>query len=372
MKIGLVRRGYSGSGGAESYLFRLADALEQAGHACALFGSPEWPRERWPAPREFHPVAGRTPRAFADALDAIEPGRRCDLVFSLERVWTCDCYRAGDGVHAAWLERRGAVEPAWRTFLHRWNPKHRQILALERALFGADAARRIIANSGLVRDEILQRYPGFPAGRVAVVQNGLPESAFRPASPEKRAAARATYNLRADEFVILFAGTGWVRKGLGHALRAVARLPDRVRPRLLVAGRGRPAGFLRASPAGAAARCTFLGPVHDMAAPYAAADVFVLPTVYDPFSNACLEALASGLPVLTSDANGFGEVLTPGVDGEIIPTTDAPRGEELAARLLAWADRERLEAARPLCVRKAAPFTMERNVRRTLELLGAV
>ena len=96
------------------------------------------------------------------------------------------------------------------------------------------------------------------------------------------------------------------------------------------AGRGNPRPYLKRMPPGAAGRVRFLGPVSDMAACYAAADVFVAPTLYDPFSNACLEALAAGLPVLTTPANGFSEILTPGRDGEVIaspadPTPGRPR-----------------------------------------------
>ena len=369
MKIGLVRRGYSPTGGAESYLRRLAIALETAGHSCALFAS-EWPRAEWPAHRDFFRVPGKGPRRFADALAALEPRNRCDLLFSLERVWACDCYRAGDGVHRAWLERRAHAEPAWRSLLRRWNPKHRQLLALERALFAPGGARQVIANSQLVRAEITAHYPAYPAGQIAVVYNGLPAGTFQAATPDERRSARAALELSADEFVMLFAGSGWERKGLRHALAAVARLPGRIRPRLLVAGRGRPGPFLRTAPAAAATRSRFLGPVREMAACYAAADVFVLPTLYDPFSNACLEALASGLPVLTTDANGFAEILRPGIDGDIVSPADHLSGTELAARLSGWADPARLAAARAVCAARAAGLTMERNVALTLARLG--
>ena len=369
MKIGLVRRGYSSSGGAESYLRRLAATLESAGHTCALFASPDWPRAEWPESRELFRLPGASPRRFADRLAVAAPRSGCDLLFSMERVWTCDCYRAGDGVHRAWLERRARFEPRWKTRLRRWNPKHRQILALEEALFCSDGAGQVIANSELVRSEIISHYPSYPAEKIGVVHNGLPADVFRVASPEERIAARSALGLAPEEYAILFAGTGWERKGLLHALRAVSQLPGATHSRLLVAGRGRPAPFLRAAPRAAAARTRFLGPVRSMASCYHAADVFVLPTLYDPFSNACLEALASGLPVLTTNANGFAEILTPGVDGEVVDVSDHSSGEELAARLLAWADPARLAAARPACAEKAANFTMERNVAQTLARL---
>lgn len=364
MKIGLVRRGYSSTGGAENYLLRLADALEAAGHAPVLFASPDWPRDRWPAHREFVTVNAGGPRAFADGVARLAK-RHCDRLFSLERLWRCDCYRAGDGVHRAWLERRARVEPAWRVRLRALNPKHRQILALEAALFGGDGARTIIANSRLVRDEILAYYPG-PADRVRVVYNGLPAAAFAPPAPGLRERTRTVWGLGPEDYAILFAGTGWARKGLANALGAVARLPEALRAHLFVAGRGDPRPYLKRLPTRTASRVHFLGPVSDMAALYAAADVFAAPTLYDPFSNACLEALAAGLPVVTTRDNGFGEILTPGCDGEVIENNDP---DTLAAALAVWSDPARRQTACVAAATAAATFTIEANVARTLEVL---
>ncbi len=365
MKIGLVRRGYSATGGAENYLCRLADALEAAGHEPMLFASPDWPRDRWPAHRDLVMVNAGGPRAFADGLARLSE-ERYDRLFSLERVWRCDCYRAGDGVHAAWLERRASSEPAWRVRLRAWNPKHRQLLALENALFGQGGARTIIANSQMVRGEILDRYGGTP-DRVQVVYNGLPAAAFQPpAAPGARERTRAAWQVAEEDYAILFAGSGWERKGLVHALAAVARLPGTPRPRLIVAGRGNPRPFLKPLPPHAVKRIQFLGPVADMRSCYAAADVFVAPTLYDPFSNACLEALATGLPVLTTPANGFSEILTPGRDGEVLDPADP---DALPGALAAWADPARRDAARSGAAAKAAAFTIEANVTRTLRVL---
>ena len=91
MKIGLVRRGFSSTGGAEAYLRRFADATGAAGHSCVLFADGEWPD--WTEERVR--LAGGSPREFADALAASKPRDRCDFLFSLERVWKCDAYQIG-------------------------------------------------------------------------------------------------------------------------------------------------------------------------------------------------------------------------------------------------------------------------------------
>jgi hypothetical protein len=161
MMIGLARRGYSSTGGAEAFLGRFSEALTVPGHQSRLYTTSDWPAEAWTA-GERVVLPGRTPREFADALTARNPRSECDLFFSLERVWNCDGYRAGDGVHAAWLQRRTVIEPPWRSKLHRFNPKHRQLLALEFALFAGGGAKKIIVNSQMVAFEIREHYGVAP------------------------------------------------------------------------------------------------------------------------------------------------------------------------------------------------------------------
>ena len=349
MKIGLVRRGYSRTGGAEAYLRRFAEAAVAAGHECVLF-SEQWPRVAWPF--AHIQIVSDSPKKFAEALAALRPHDECDFLFSLERIWTCDAYRAGDGVHAAWLERRARFEPFWKPWLRQYNAKHRETLALEKHLFGSDGARLVIANSRMVQREIEQHF-GYPAGRIHVVHNGVPPFTIAPAA---RLETRRELGLRDDDFAVLFAGSGWERKGLRFAIEAMnaARLP---RATLLVAGRGRERGLPRSG-------CVrFLGAVKDMPRHLAAADAFLLPTLYDPFSNACLEALASGLPVITTAHNGFAEIIAPGVEGEVVAQPDDIAA--LVGALEKWSDPARRAAIRPRLLALGAQFSIAENVRQT-------
>jgi UDP-glucose:(heptosyl)LPS alpha-1,3-glucosyltransferase len=226
--------------------------------------------------------------------------------------------------------------------------KHRELLELESAVFSPDAKRLIIANSKMVAGEIAH-YFQTPRDRVQVIYNGLPLSSFNQPPPT---APRAP-----GKCVVLFVGTGWERKGLRFAMEGVNRTAE---ANLMVAGAGKRRGLP------ASARTQFLGEVKGIRELMAAADVFVLPTIYDPFSNATLEAMAAGLPVITTDANGFAEVMRPDADGEIL--RDPADVDGIAAGIEKWSARETLES-REARQMEARRFTMEENVRQTLAAL---
>lgn len=359
MKVGLVRRGYSASGGAESYLKRFAEALRDAGHEPALFASDQWPAEDWRF-GEINRVSGTTPRAFADALAALKPREKCDWLFSLERVWDCDCYRAGDGVHRAWLDRRARFEVPWRGWFRKFNRKHRELLQLEAALFSPQKNRTIIANSKMVRDEII-RYFGFPNERIAVIYNGIPSPKKNSTDEQTtRAETRRKLGFSDEDFVVLFAGSGWERKGLRFAIEGI-NAAHLSKPTLLVAGRGNARAMPRSD------RVRYLGAVREMLALLAASDLFLLPTIYDPFSNACLEALAAGLPVITTDANGFSEIIQPDIEGEIL--RDPADAASIANALERWSDAGKRASIKLQLQTRAVKFSIETNLNATLALL---
>ena len=233
LKIGFVRRGFSPSGGAEAYLRRLAHGVLAAGHEVMLFTTRAWPESEWPG--KIHRITASGPIEFADKLERVNPWSHCHVLVSLERVWRCDFFRAGDGVHRAWLERRAQFDAPLRKLARAFSRKHEGILQLEKALLGNGGAGRVIANSAMVRDEVVNYY-GFPADAIDLIRNGVRVSEFGPA-PLKRAAARAQLHLAETDIAVLFLGSGWERKGLRFAVAAIESLRND-RMRLLVAGRG--------------------------------------------------------------------------------------------------------------------------------------
>jgi UDP-glucose:(heptosyl)LPS alpha-1,3-glucosyltransferase len=310
----------------------------------------------------------KSPIEFADELKKIQAALRFDVLFSLERVWSCDVYRAGDGVHRAWLERRQKFELPLKRFVRSVSSKHRDLLSLEQSLFSDRNAGRVIVASQMVKDEVVNIYR-YPLEKIDLVRNGVPLEKFRFDS-QLREKSREDLKLKPEHTALLFAGSGWERKGLLFAIEAEALCRD-PKMRLLVAGRGNPGPyktkslrFWREEPV------RFLGEVADMARLYAAADIFILPTIYDPFSNACLEALACGLPVITTRSNGFSEVIENGVHGSIVDQA----GDFLALRdaIRFWSDAARRSAARETNIRLAAQFDISKNIEETLAVLTHV
>src|SRR5262249_2962146 len=160
--------GYSQSGGAEVYLKRLSDGIVKAGHDVQLVTTNEWPEDQWPF-GSIKRLEGTTAIGFADELEQIRPQLQCDVLFSLERVWTCDVYRAGDGVHRAWLARRRKFEIPLKQFIRGASRKHRDLLQLEESLFAKRKARRVIVASQMVANEIIDLYR-YPVDKIDVVR----------------------------------------------------------------------------------------------------------------------------------------------------------------------------------------------------------
>jgi UDP-glucose:(heptosyl)LPS alpha-1,3-glucosyltransferase len=367
LSIVFVRRGYSPTGGAEAYLKRLARGMMEAGHDLQLVATEDWPDHEWSFGSITH-LRSKSPIEFASELERMRAQLRIDVLFSLERVWSCDVYRAGDGVHRAWLERRRKFELPLKRFVRNLSSKHQDLLRLEQSLFSDGNTMRVIAASQMVKDEIVNLY-GYPTNRIDIVRNGVPVEKFR-FDPELRENSREKLNLKPDQIALLFAGSGWERKGLLFAIEAAALCKDR-KIRLLVAGRGnarryktKRLRFWREEPV------QFLGEVADMLRIYAAADIFILPTIYDPFSNACLEALACGLPVITTRSNGFSEIIEDGVHGSIVDHA----GDLLALRdaIRFWSDPSRRAAARSTNSQLSTQFDILRNIEGTLQILLGV
>jgi UDP-glucose:(heptosyl)LPS alpha-1,3-glucosyltransferase len=313
MRLAIVRQRYTSFGGAELFLERALAPLAATGVEIALY-SRSWPESG--AARATRvlvdpPYVGRLWRdwSFARAVCrrlAPAPGL---LVQSHERIPCCDVFRAGDGVHAAWLEQRARSLGATGRARIALNPYHAYVRAMERRLFASPRLKAVICNSRMVRDEIASRF-GVPGERLHVIYSAVDANRFSPeAARPFRAELRADIGARDDDVVFALVGSGYDRKGVRAAIEAIARTPG---TRLVVVGRESRIRRYAAAAArsGAADRVRFVGPQRDPAPWLGAADAFLLPTRYDPLPNAALEAMACALPVITSTQCGAAELVS--------------------------------------------------------------
>jgi UDP-glucose:(heptosyl)LPS alpha-1,3-glucosyltransferase len=313
MRLAIVRQRYTPFGGAERFVDRALVALAARGVELTLL-TRHWPRDASPL---FTPVivnppyVGRLSRdvGFAHAVRAAVSKTHATLIQSHERIDCCDLYRAGDGLHCVWLEERLAGASMLERLRVRGSPYHRYVLAAERRLFSSKRLKAVICISRMVQDDIRERF-GVGIDRLPIIYNAIDGETFHPRLAAGRAATREALKIDAGCVVFLLVGSGYARKGVGRAIEALAGVPPPAH--LLVVGHDRyPARFVAlARERGVEARVTFAGPQLDPKPFYGAADAFLLPTLYDPLSNAVLEAMACGLPVITSTRCGAGELVT--------------------------------------------------------------
>jgi UDP-glucose:(heptosyl)LPS alpha-1,3-glucosyltransferase len=338
MRLALIRQRYTPYGGAERFLEAALEALLERNVAITLY-TREWPQTNLNLiePHICDPFyLGSLWRdwGFARAVRRAIGTTKANLVQSHERVLCCDVYRAGDGVHAVWLEERLRGASALTRLRVKLNPWHRYTLDMEKKLFASPWLRAVICNSKMVRDEIKERF-GLPDERLPVIYNAVDSVAFNPELRAHRERLRARYRIPPEALTFLLVGSGFERKGVATAIAALAHLPEPAH--LMLVGREKRLGPYKrlARALGVRERITFAGPQADVKAFYGAADVFVLPTIYDPFPNAALEALACGLPVITSTKSGAAELVLEHDAGLVCASRDVAG---LAAHMKSLAD----------------------------------
>jgi UDP-glucose:(heptosyl)LPS alpha-1,3-glucosyltransferase len=372
MRLALIRQRVSAFGGAENTLLALTRELLSQGHDVTLVTSEpqpppalaSLPRLHWQPVRVWPGKVGRILGFAVNARRAVA-NQAFDVIFSLERTLRQDAYRAGDGCHREWLARRRPYD-SWPERLHlSLSPFHRTLLSLEKRLFQDPGLKLVIANSRQVRDEIRRHYQ-VPPEKIRVIYNGVDRERFTP----QAAPASGDLGLEPGGPYILFVGSGFKRKGLHFLIAALPRMQRRD-SRLLVVGHGRTKPYERlAAQLGVSHRVRFLGPQPAVERFYAAGRVLALPTIYDPCSNVVLEALAGGLPVVTTAANGASEFIHPGKNGAILARPDDTAG--LAAALDEYLERTADPDVQQAAMASVANLSWPRTVSETLAALEEV
>lgn len=332
MKIAIIRQRYNPFGGAERFVERALGALAEEGAAVTLI------TRRWDgAPREgFEQITcdplysrlfgGRVARdrSFADCVHEEMSRGGYDITQSHERIPGCMIFRAGDGVHAAWLAHRARILGPLQRIVQNFSGFHRYTLAAEKAMLKHPALRAVICNSQMVADEIAHFY-GVDRSKLHVIYNGVDTTVFHPGlANDFRASTRREFGIPDSAPLLLYVGSGFERKGVPQLLAAFASLADKSTHLVIVgADRKLKATRCEVESYGLAGRVRVLGGLKDVRPWYGAADGFVLPTLYDPCPNAVLEAMASGLPVLTSTTCGAREWVVDGQNGWVVDALDS-------------------------------------------------
>jgi UDP-glucose:(heptosyl)LPS alpha-1,3-glucosyltransferase len=369
MRIALIRSRYNPYGGAERFVARAISALQKKGAAVTLIAR-EWRDDSASQDgvtfRRCNPFyLGKVWRehSFAQGVRRILEQEKFDLVQSHERIAGCDIYRAGDGVHAEWLRQRARVQNAAERMAVALSPYHRYVLAAERRMFEHPRLRAVICNSAMVRDEIRARF-NIEADKLHVIYNGVDTGWFHPClAATHRTAVRDQLHIPHEAPLFLFVGSGFERKGVAVLIEALLKIQGAY---ALVVGADKQLARYRAI---ASPRVLFLGGQSDVRPYYGAADAFVLPTLYDPQPNAALEALACGLPLVTSSKCGAAELVKEGVSGFVRDALDVAG---FAEAMRSSIDPSRNPALRLAAREVAEPLTLDAMASRLLALYGSL
>ena len=339
-------------GGAERSLADLCTSLVKEGHEVHVYAE-QWDEENQGI--SFHRVKTipfpKSLRFLSFAIRAtreIEKGHY-DLTLGVGNTLKADVLQPRGGVHWAWFWRslRAYDDPILWTikFLGR-------ILSLKQWVSGwiEDAPYRkkklpkIIAISDMVKQDMMHWYK-IPEDRIAVEYTRVDIERFHPRNRQYREEIRRRHGI-GDECVILFVSNNYRMKGLGYLIRALAKNKREGCPpfKLLVLGRDRQSPYLRLSKKlGVSGEMVFAGSTDEPERYYGAADLLVHPTFYDACSRTVLEAMASGLPVITTTSNGASGILTNGEEGFVI---EDPRNiENFSERIALFWDEEKRKGA---------------------------
>ena len=355
-------------GGAERYLVDLCARMAGEGYEVHVYAEKFGEKDS-----RFHYHAIKTipfPKSLRLLSFAIRATREMeqgnyDITFGVGNTLKADILQPHGGVHWAWFWRSlRAYENRilWMIkFLGRiFSPKQWVSGWVEDAPYHAKRLRTVIAISDMVKQDMMRWYQ-IPEERIRVVYNGVDIERFHPRNRQYREEIRRRHGI-GDEFVILFVSNNFRMKGLVFLTRALAEIKKENSPsfRLLVLGRDRQDSYLGlVRDMGIYEEVIFAGSTDEPEKYYGASDLLVHPTFYDACSLTVLEALASGLPVITTRSNGAGGIMTQGQEGFVISD---PRDDALLSdKISFFFDREKFKMASIAARHLAESYSLGRN-----------
>jgi len=379
MNITITCKYFSPRGGAQTFLLGFVEHLLGEGHHVKVItmevkGETDGVRTQIvslpPVPKTFRDVM------FARAARKALQHDEYDVSFGEQKTWGADVVRPGGGVHLEYIAQiiKSYPSPAMRTLASvtkRLSPKELLNHYIERRLHADPSLRCVIANSDLVRKHLLKHYPELE-GRVEVVYNGTDCDRFSPALRTHRSQVRRDLGIPEEAVVGAFVSFDLRRKGLPTVLRSLSILkgkPVQGDAYAVVVGWRRRWAETLARKLGVQDRVRFVG-AREPDPYYGASDLLVLPSYFDPCANVTLEALACGLPVLTSVHNGAYELLTPGRDGFYV--RDSSDAAQLAEFMQYFMDPQKLAEASRAARTLALKHTAREQFSRLLDIITRV
>jgi len=368
-------------GGAETYIGDLSRRLTKDGHTVHLYAC-RWDAAALPASIVYHklevPGGPRflRPWRFAKAVETALAANKHDVSVGFDKTWGQDVLYPQGGLHAASAAHnrrksanallRGLAGLAKNLDLASWS-----FSKLERKQYLGDSKSVVIVNSRMVQRHFAEFY-GIGPERLRVVHSAIDPLRFVAEDREaRRNAERAVWGVDESTPVGLFVAMNYRLKGLAPLIRSSVEVPKGRPWKLAVVGHPKFAKYQRlAERLGVADRFLFLG---FRAAPkdaYFAADFLVHPTFYDPCSLVALEALACGLPVITTQYNGASELLDPPRNGIVVqnPHDAAELGGAIAKML----DTDYRRTASIASLEAANRWTFEMHYQALVEVFNEV
>ena len=371
MKIALVIKDYSlKKGGLERYVVNLSKELKNMGHDVHVFAN------LWDTPEysglTFHHVPiikfSFILKNFSFAANSrrLLKQKKFDIINGFSRIYPLDIYRIGHKVRRHLLKVQ--YPNRLKRFLKYLSIKHLTILYLEGQVFKEKNHKKIIANSELGKKHAINYY-NIPENKIEVIYNGVDLYKFNPQVKNLyRDEIRKKFGIEKNEIVILFVGRNFKLKGVKTLIESIPLLgKEKEIIRVLIAGKGKPSSFLRlAKKFNIENKIFFTGESSHIEKFYAAGDMFVFPTRYDPFANVCLEALACGLPVITTRMNGASEIIENGRNGYVVEDYTSP--DELAARITDLLQKDLRKSMSACAVETARKYTPSNNAAKVEKL----
>ncbi len=320
MKIVFCLINYFPFGGLQRDFLQIAKECQRRGHEVHVYTT-SWEGEDEPGlhVHRLQPQGltnhGRA-RSFSDQVGrALKDGDH-DVVVGFNKMPHLDLYYAAD---VCYQERIKATRGA----LYRLMPRYRTWAALEGAVFNVGAKTEILLISAL-QQAAYQGCYGTESQRFHLLPPGIARDRLAPAdAAEQREAMRQALQLKDNQFLLLMVGSGYQTKGLDRAIASLAALPVALRSRchLYVVGRGDAARYIKqARQAGVEKHLHIMGPRSDVPQFLLAADLLLHPSYHENTGTALLEALAAGLPVLTTAVCGYAHYITDADAGNVLPT----------------------------------------------------